>query len=132
MTSSDFGTVLRRWLQSLDGSAKSEASDGQLLDRFIQQRDEAAFAALEVTDSLAPWLHAVATRIARKARVMALRRRCRETQAEMPTANDQFAEMERRDLPAPLDEELLVDAEFLRMQAPFGDTVRPSPRASLV
>ncbi len=46
MASSDFGTVLRRWLQSLDGSAKSEASDGQLLERFIQQRDEMAFAAL--------------------------------------------------------------------------------------
>ncbi len=88
--------------------------------------------ALEVTDSLAPWLHAVAMRIARKARVMALRRRCRETQAEMPTASDPFAEVEQRDLPALLDEELLVDAEFVRMQDPFGDTVRPSPRASLV
>ncbi len=88
--------------------------------------------ALEVTDSLAPWLHAVAMRIARKARVMALRRRCREKQAEMPTASDPFAEVEQRDLPALLDEELLVDAEFVRMQAPFGDTVRPSPRASLV
>ncbi len=46
MASSDFGTVLRRWLQSLDGSANSQASDGQLLERFVQQRDEAAFAAL--------------------------------------------------------------------------------------
>jgi RNA polymerase sigma factor (sigma-70 family) len=46
MTSSHFGRALRRWLRGLGDSTTGDASDGQLLERFVHQRDEAAFAAL--------------------------------------------------------------------------------------
>jgi RNA polymerase sigma factor (sigma-70 family) len=46
MTNSHFSTAVRRWLHGVSGQAMASLSDGQLLERFIRQRDEAAFATL--------------------------------------------------------------------------------------
>src|SRR5579871_5270771 len=46
MTSPHFGRALRRWLHGLGSPTFGDASDGQLLERFVHQRDESAFAAL--------------------------------------------------------------------------------------
>jgi RNA polymerase sigma factor (sigma-70 family) len=57
--------------------------------------------------SLAGWLHGVALRVAQKARVQAARRRARERGvAAVREPDDPFAEVDRRDLRAVLDEEL--------------------------
>jgi RNA polymerase sigma factor (sigma-70 family) len=57
--------------------------------------------------SLAGWLHGVALRVAQKARVQAARRRAREKGvAAVREPEDPFAEVDRRDLRAVLDEEL--------------------------
>ena len=60
---------------------------------------------LRAPQSLAAFLHGVAYRIAKKARVTAQRRRCHETQAETRTAGDPMAAVEQRELRV-LDEEL--------------------------
>jgi hypothetical protein len=62
MSSPHFGTALRRWLHSISGSTNGEASDGQLLERFVQQRDESAFAALVRRHG--PLVHGVCGRLA--------------------------------------------------------------------
>lgn len=62
---------------------------------------------LRAPQSLAAFLHGVASRIAHKARVTAQRRRCHEARAESPNPPDPFAVVELRDLRALLDEELL-------------------------
>jgi RNA polymerase sigma factor (sigma-70 family) len=61
---------------------------------------------LRSPQSLAAFLHGVAARIARKARVTAQRRRCHEMRAETPAPSDPFAAIEQRELRALLDEEL--------------------------
>jgi RNA polymerase sigma factor (sigma-70 family) len=62
--------------------------------------------AVEVEKSLAPWLHGVSTRIARRARTRSARRRTRETATveDLPGSPDPSAE--RRDLRSVIDEEL--------------------------
>jgi RNA polymerase sigma factor (sigma-70 family) len=62
---------------------------------------------LRAPRSLAAFLHGIASRIARKARVTAQRRRCHEARAEAPSPGDPFAVVELRELRALLDEELL-------------------------
>ncbi|HTU90359.1 MAG TPA: sigma-70 family RNA polymerase sigma factor [Gemmataceae bacterium] len=46
MTSPPFDTALRRWLYGLSGKPAANLPDGQLLQRFVQARDESAFALL--------------------------------------------------------------------------------------
>jgi RNA polymerase sigma factor (sigma-70 family) len=62
---------------------------------------------LRAPQSLAAFLHGVASRLARKARMTAQRRRCHEARAESPSSGDPFAVVELRELRALLDEELL-------------------------
>jgi RNA polymerase sigma factor (sigma-70 family) len=62
--------------------------------------------AVRFQESVAGWLHAVACRVARKARVAAARRRCHESQAEARPGSDPFAAVEWQDLRQVLDEEL--------------------------
>jgi RNA polymerase sigma factor (sigma-70 family) len=121
-------------------------SDRQLLDRFVGQDDEAAFAALvrrhgplvlgvcrrvlhdvhaaedcfQATfwllarkagslanpDLLGNWLHGVASRTARRARLAAARRRAREKQAGRPQTVAPAEEVVWRDLREVLDEEI--------------------------
>lgn len=57
-------------------------------------------------ESLGSWLHGVALRVARQARLNAARRRGHERQAPAMTPSDDFAAILRRDLRAVLDEEL--------------------------
>jgi RNA polymerase sigma factor (sigma-70 family) len=126
--------------------ATEDLTDGQLLERFISRREEAAFTALvqrhgpmvlgvcqrelaneahtadafqatflvlarkagsiRKRDSVGSWLHGVAYRIARRAKVEAARRRAYERQVvEMPRA-DPLAAVVWRDLRPVLDEEL--------------------------
>jgi RNA polymerase sigma factor (sigma-70 family) len=61
---------------------------------------------LRVPQSLAAFLHGVASRIAQKARATAQRRRCHESRAETPRPSDPFAVVQQRELRALLDEEL--------------------------
>ncbi len=61
---------------------------------------------LRTRESLANWLHAVAYRVALKARVTAMRRRLYEAQAQPPASSDPLAVVEGRDLRLVLDEEL--------------------------
>jgi RNA polymerase sigma factor (sigma-70 family) len=46
MTAPHFGTALRRWLHGLSGQSFPDLSDTQLLQRFLDERDESAFALL--------------------------------------------------------------------------------------
>ena len=62
--------------------------------------------AVRFQESVAGWLHAVACRVARKARVAAARRRSHEGQAEVRPVSDPFAAVEWQDLRPVLDEEL--------------------------
>jgi RNA polymerase sigma factor (sigma-70 family) len=61
---------------------------------------------LRAPQSLAAFLHGVASRIARKAQVTAQRRRHHEAQAEMPGSSDPFVVVEQQELRTLLDEEL--------------------------
>jgi len=61
---------------------------------------------LRVPQSVAAFLHGVASRIARKAQVTAQRRRHHEAQAEMPRSSDPFVVVEQQELRTLLDEEL--------------------------
>ena len=61
---------------------------------------------LRAHDSLANWLHAVAYRVALKARVTATRRRIHEHQAQPSQMGDPLAAVEGQDLRGVLDEEL--------------------------
>jgi RNA polymerase sigma factor (sigma-70 family) len=61
---------------------------------------------LRVPQSVAAFLHAVASPIARKAQVTAQRRRNHEAHAETPRSSDPFVVVEQRELRTLLDEEL--------------------------
>jgi WD40 repeat protein len=65
-------------------------------------------------DSVGPWLHAAAWRIARKARVAAARQRTREARVVPPTPADLLATVALRELSQVLDEELTRLSERLR------------------
>jgi RNA polymerase sigma factor (sigma-70 family) len=62
--------------------------------------------AVRFQESVAGWLHAVACRVARKARVAAARRRVHEGRAEARPVSDPFTAVEWQDLRHVLDEEL--------------------------
>jgi RNA polymerase sigma factor (sigma-70 family) len=62
--------------------------------------------AVRFQESVAGWLHTVACRVARKARVAAARRRFHEGQAEVRPGSDPLAAVEWQDLREVLDEEL--------------------------
>lgn len=46
MTHRPFGTALRRWLHGMSEPTAADLADGPLLERFVRQRDEAAFETL--------------------------------------------------------------------------------------
>ena len=46
MSHLQFGTVFRRWLYGMSGQPTADLPDGQLLERFLHERDEAAFETL--------------------------------------------------------------------------------------
>jgi RNA polymerase sigma factor (sigma-70 family) len=139
-------SVIRR-LRGLVGTADLGASsDGQLLQRFLHERDESAFATLlerhgalvrgvcrylltdpadqddafqatflllvrkaasvRRVESLGPWLHRVACRVALTARRTAARRRTHERQVPSMTPTDPVAEVERHDWAPVLHEEV--------------------------
>src|SRR5579883_301079 len=62
--------------------------------------------AVRFQESVAGWLHAVACRVARKARIAVDRRRFHESQAQVRPGSDPFAAVEWNDLRQVLDEEL--------------------------
>jgi RNA polymerase sigma factor (sigma-70 family) len=142
-------------VQSLVAAHDSERrSDRELLRRFAQQRDEAAFAALvrrhgtmvrgvcrrvlpnlhdaddafqatfltlarqagagTWSESVAPWLHVVAQRLALRVRAAAARRRKRETRAARPAAPDPLAALSGRELCSVIDAELGALPERIR------------------
>lgn len=139
-------SVLRR-LRGLVGAVEGNAcSDGQLLQRFVRERDESAFATLlerhgplvrgacryllpdpadqddafqatfvllvrkaesvRRVDSLGPWLHRVACRVALTARRTAARRRTHERQVPPMHPTDPVAEASRNDWAPVLHEEV--------------------------
>jgi RNA polymerase sigma factor (sigma-70 family) len=146
------GAVLRRLDQLFDGGTVAGLGEGQLLERYLARRDEAAFEALVARhgpmvlgvcrrvlrdpdavddafqavflvlvrkagairhrDLLGPWLHAVATRTAHRARAVASRRRAVEGAAPTPGAEppdplgDPAARHDAAELRALLDEEV--------------------------
>ena len=106
---SAFDALLRRHAPMVWGVCR------RLLDN--EQDAEDAFQAVFVVllrkaeslrepQSLAAFLHGVASRIAQKARATAQRRRCHESRTETPRPSDPFAAVEGRDLRELLDEEL--------------------------
>jgi RNA polymerase sigma factor (sigma-70 family) len=73
--------------------------------------------AIRKTESVASWLHGVAYRIARKAKLATARRHQRERRVAVPEAQPPSADLAARDLQAILDEELRRLPEKCR--APF-------------
>ncbi|HEY2784522.1 MAG TPA: RNA polymerase sigma factor [Fimbriiglobus sp.] len=126
MTGSFLKDLMHR-VGSLAANAADAPADGELLARFVRDRDESAFAGLmarhaplvwgvcrgllahdadaedafqatflslvrgaknvRTTHTLAPWLHATAMRVAKKARLSAGRRSARDRNAAKPEAN---------------------------------------------
>ncbi len=154
------GVVLKQIDQIFGGQTVAGLGEGQLLERFVARRDEAAFEALvlrhgpmvlgvcrrllrdpaEVEDAfqavflvlvrkagsirqkdlLGPWLHAVATKTAHRARVNALRRRMVEGVGSKPEiepidGSDPSRVADRAELRALLDEEVGRLPEKYRM-----------------
>jgi RNA polymerase sigma factor (sigma-70 family) len=145
MSGGQLDTVLRH-LRKLVGSPAAEDSDGRLLDRFLAQRDEAAFAALlarhgpmvwsvcrrllpqshdaedafqatflvlvrrarslDRRGSLAGWLHAVAGRVALRARSSHARERPLTEEVPAMNPTDPTAAAARQELRTLIDEEL--------------------------
>jgi RNA polymerase sigma factor (sigma-70 family) len=157
------GTIRRDVLQLFGGGAVAALGDGALLDRFNQDRDGPAFAALvdrhgrmvlgtcrrilddprdaedafQATflvlarrartlrdgDRLAPWLHGVATKVARRARSQRSRRQSRETPQN---ANLPIEPVETRDPAAHLvarEQREAIDAEIARLPVRYRDPV---------
>jgi RNA polymerase sigma factor (sigma-70 family) len=134
--------------------ALEDLTDGQLLERFVGQADEAAFttlvhrhgpvilgvckrvlaneadaadafqavflvlarraATIRKKESVGSWLYGVAYRIARKAKIAAVRRRAHERQVVTMPRSDPLAAVMWRDLRPVLDEELGRLAEKYR------------------
>src|SRR5438067_2348 len=104
----------------------ADATDGQLLARFVLHRDEAAFAELvrrlgpmvldvRPREAVRGWLYGVAVRVAREARSVFARRRTREVC--VPAVPDRAAELtETPDADAlrVLDEEVAALPDHLR------------------
>jgi RNA polymerase sigma factor (sigma-70 family) len=153
MSAASLGPAVRKLLRSAADAGPSDLSDPELIRRFAELRDEAAFAALvrrhgplvfdvcccvlgnrddaedafqatflvlarkagtvRKPESLASWLHGVAYRTARKARVAALRRREHESRTP-PREPAEPSDRNWGEVQAILHEELLALPERLR------------------